>query len=73
MTKNVVLAGLRHLGIQNSIKWTLLTLILKTVKKRLELDVGIDFTYLYDKIKAISCKIQDENILRHSKIKRGGP
>ena len=58
----MVLAGLRHLGIQ-----------LKTVKKRLELEVGIDCTYLYDKIKAISCKIHDENILQHSKIKRGDP
>ena len=49
----MVLAGLRHLGIQNSFKWTLLTLILKTVKKRLELEVGID------KMKAICCKIQN--------------
>lgn len=64
----MVLAGLRHLGIQNSIKWTLLTLILKTVKlERLELEVGIDCTYLYDKIKAICCKIHDENIPKIAK------
>ena len=63
----MVLAGLRHLGIQNSIKRTLLTLILKTVKKRLELEVGIDCTYLYDKMKAICCKIHDENIPKIAK------
>lgn len=44
-----------------------LTLILKTVKKRLELEVGIDCTYLYDKIKAICCKIHDENIPKIAK------
>jgi len=58
----VVLAGLRHLGIQHFIKWTLLTFISKTVKKRIELELGIDCTYLYDKIKAICCKIHDENV-----------
>lgn len=60
----MVLAGLRHFKIQNSVKWTLLTLILKTVKKRLELEEGIDCTYLYDNIKAICRKTHDENILQ---------
>ena len=63
----MVLAGLRHLGIQNSIKWTLLTLILKTVKKGLELEVGIDCAYLYDKMKAMCCKIHDKTILQIAK------
>ena len=36
--------------------------VLKIAKKRIELEVGIDCTYLYDKIKPICCKIHDENI-----------
>ena len=41
--------------------------ILKNVKKRKQLEVGIDCTYFFDKIRAICCKIHDENIMQIAK------